>query len=232
MSNRQTRVLVVDDEPQIVRALRTGLKARGYEVLSASDGESALSLITGQSPDLIILDLAMSPMDGLEVCRRVREWSSVPIIVLSVRDSEQDKVTALDLGADDYLIKPFGMDELLARIRVALRHADQQGGYTQAVFERGPLRIDFGAHVVSVSNEEVKLTPTEFVLLKALVENAGKVLTHRSLLQKVWGPEYGDEAEYLRVYIGQLRKKLKDDPARPTYILTEPGIGYRFKGEP
>ena len=228
MTHHPTRILVVDDEPQIVRALRTGLKARGYDVLSASDGEGALQLVASESPDLIILDLSMSPMDGLEVCRRVRERSAVPIIVLSVRESEQDKVTALDLGADDYLVKPFGMDELLARIRVALRHAERQPAPAPAVFERGALRVDFAAHVVTLRDEAVKLTPTEFELLKTLVENAGKVLTHRALLQKVWGPEYGDEAEYLRVYIGQLRKKLKDDPTKPQFILTEPGVGYRL----
>jgi two-component system KDP operon response regulator KdpE len=228
MASHPTRILVVDDEPQIVRALRTGLKARGYDVLSATDGRTALDLVAAESPDVIILDLAMSPMDGLEVCRRVRQWSAAPIIVLSVRESEQDKVMALDLGADDYLVKPFGMDELLARIRVALRHAEQKGGLTPAVFERGPLRIDFAAHTVRAQQRDVKLTPTEFELLKVLAENAGKVLTHRFLLQKVWGPEYGEEAEYLRVYIGQLRKKLEEDPARPQIILTEPGIGYRF----
>jgi two-component system KDP operon response regulator KdpE len=232
MTNRPVRILVVDDEPQIVRALRAGLRARGYEVLSASDGATALELVADSAPDLIVLDLAMSPIDGLEVCRRVRERSAVPIIVLSVRDSEGDKVTALDLGADDYLVKPFGMDELLARIRVALRHAEQLGSHSAPAFERGGLLIDFDAHLVSVRDEAVKLTPTEFELLKLLVENMGKVVTHRVLLQKVWGPEYGDEAEYLRVYIGQLRKKLKDDPAHPQFILTEPGIGYRFKGEP
>jgi two-component system KDP operon response regulator KdpE len=228
MSSQATRILVVDDEPQIVRTLRTGLRTRGYEVLSASDGQTALDIIVRDSPQVVILDLSMSPMDGLEVCRRVRAWSSVPIIVLSVRDSEQDKVMALDLGADDYLVKPFSMDELLARIRVALRHAEQQNVRSSDVVERGPLRIDFAAHSVRLNNAEVKLTPTEFELLKVLVENAGKVVTHRFLLQKVWGPEYGEEAEYLRVYVGQLRKKLEQDPAHPQVILTEPGVGYRF----
>ncbi len=226
-----TRILVVDDEPQIVRTLRAGLRAGGYEVLSASDGESALHIMASQSPDVIILDLAMSPMDGFELVERVREWSSVPIIVLSVRESDQDKVTALDLGADDYLVKPFSLDELLARIRVALRHAEQAVNHMPSVFEHGALRIDFGARVVTRRGEEVKLTPKEFELLKVLIENAGKVLTHRLLLQKVWGPEYGDEAEYLHVYIGQLRKKLEDDPSHPQFILTEPGVGYRFRGE-
>lgn len=232
MTHHPTRILVVDDEPQIVRALRTGLKARGYDVRSASDGESALNLVASESPDVIILDLSMSPIDGFEVVRRVREWSPVPIIVLSVREGEQDKVTALDLGADDYLVKPFGMDELLARIRVALRHAEHQVNHPPSLIERGPLRIDFAAHLVALHSQEVKLTPTEFELLRVLAENAGKVMTHRMLLQEVWGPEYGDEAEYLRVYICQLRKKLEDDPTHPQFILTEPGIGYRFKGEP
>jgi two-component system KDP operon response regulator KdpE len=232
MSNRVNRVLVVDDEPQIVRALRSGLRASGYEVLSAFDGEGALNSIARDTPDVIILDLAMSPMDGFEVVRRVREWSTIPIIVLSVRDSDQDKVKALDLGADDYLIKPFSLDELLARIRVALRHAAHTVEHAPALFEQGPLRIDLSAHSVTAHGADVKLTPKEFELLKVLVENAGKVLTRRFLLQQVWGPEYGEEAEYLHVYIGQLRKKLEDDSTHPQFIMTEPGVGYRFRGEP
>jgi len=232
MASPKTRILVVDDEPQIVRALRTGLRARGYDVLSAPDGATGLALVADQSPELVILDLSMPQMDGFEVVRRVREWSAVPIIVLSVREGERDKVMALDLGADDYLLKPFGMDELLARIRVALRHAEPKASQSHTVFERGPLRIDFDAHSVQRRGDAVKLTPTEFELLKTLVENAGKVLTHRMLLQTVWGPEYGDESEYLRVYVGQLRKKLEVDPTRPQFIVTEPGIGYQFKSEP
>ncbi|MBI1802206.1 MAG: response regulator transcription factor, partial [Chloroflexi bacterium] len=205
MASRSIRVLIVDDEPQIVRTLRAGLRAGGYSVLSASDGEGALNAIASESPDLMILDLAMSPMDGFEVVRRVRERSAMPIIVLSVRESDRDKVEALDLGADDYLVKPFSLDELLARIRVALRHAERGANHAPPAFESGPLRIDWEARVVIRHGEEVKLTPKEFDLLKALVDSAGKVLTHRSLLQKVWGPEYGDEAEYLHVYIGHLR---------------------------
>jgi two-component system KDP operon response regulator KdpE len=232
MASPKTRILVVDDEPQIVRALRTGLRARGYDVLSAPDGATALAVVADQSPELVILDLSMPQMDGFEVVRRVREWSAVPIIVLSVREGERDKVMALDLGADDYLLKPFGMDELLARIRVALRHAEPKVSQSHTVFERGPLRVDFDAHTVQRRGDAVKLTPTEFELLKTLVENAGKVLTHRMLLQTVWGPEYGDESEYLRVYVGQLRKKLEDDPTHPQFIVTEPGIGYQFKSEP
>jgi two-component system KDP operon response regulator KdpE len=232
MSNRSHRVLVVDDEPQIVRALRSGLRASGYEVLSAFDGEGALNSIAKEAPDVIILDLAMSPMDGFEVVQRVREWSTIPIIVLSVREGDQDKVKALDLGADDYLVKPFSLDELLARIRVALRHTAQTVEHAPSVFEQGPLRIDLGAHTVTANGADVKLTPKEFELLKVLIENAGRVLTRRFLLQQVWGPEYGDEAEYLHVYIGQLRKKLEDDPAHPQFIMTEPGVGYRFRGEP
>src|SRR5437762_4630529 len=166
MTNRKTRILVVDDEPQIVRALRTGLRARGYDVLSAPDGATALELVGEQPPDLVILDLSMPQIDGFEVVRRVREWSSVPIVVLSVREGERDKVMALDLGADDYLLKPFGMDELLARIRVALRHAEPKTSHSHTVFERGPLRVDFDAHSVQRRGEAIKLTPTEFELLK------------------------------------------------------------------
>ncbi len=232
MTQHPTRILVVDDEPQIVRALSTGLRARGYDVLSASDGASALTLLADTSADVVILDLTLPQMDGFEVLRRAREWSSAPIIVLSVRESERDKVMALDLGADDYLTKPFGMDELLARIRVALRHVEPKASHASSAFERGALHVDFAAHTVTQRGEPVKLTPTEFALLKVLVENAGKVLTHRALLQTVWGPEYGDEAEYLRVYVGQLRKKLEDDPTRPQFILTEAGVGYRFRSEP
>ena len=232
MSNRASRVLVVDDEPQIVRALRSGLRASGYEVLSALDGEGALTSIAKDAPDVMILDLGMSPMDGFEVVQRVREWSTIPVIVLSVRDSDQDKVKALDLGADDYLVKPFSLDELLARIRVALRHAAQTVEHAPPVFEQGPLRIDLSAHTVTAHGGDVKLTPKEFELLKALVENAGKVLTRRFLLQQVWGPEYGNEAEYLHVYIGQLRKKLEEDPSHPQFIMTEPGVGYRFRLDP
>jgi two-component system KDP operon response regulator KdpE len=231
VSNRAARVLVVDDEPQIVRTLRAGLRAGGYEVLSALDGESALEQLRAGSPDVMILDLSMSPLDGFEVVRRVRATSGVPIIVLSVRESDEDKVMALDLGADDYLVKPFSLDELLARVRVALRHVSQPANPGLPVFEQGPLRIDFGARTVTRGGEEVKLTPKEFDVLKILVANAGRVLTRRLLLQKVWGPEYGDEAEYLHVYIGQLRKKLEDDPAHPRFIMTEPGVGYRFKSD-
>jgi two-component system KDP operon response regulator KdpE len=226
-----TRILVVDDEPQIVRTLRAVLRAGGYEELSAGDGESALALIAREAPDVVILDLSMSPLDGFEVVRRAREFSHVPIIVLSVRESEKDKVKALDLGADDYLVKPFSADELLARIRVALRHRERGAGRPPALFERGGLRVDFEAHVATRNGEEVKLTPKEFDLLRTLVENSGKVLTRRFLLQQVWGPEYGDEAEYLHVYIGQLRRKLEDDPTHPQLILTEPGIGYRFRAD-
>ena len=225
------RVLIVDDEPQIVRALRSGLRAGGYEVVSAFDGESALASVARDAPDVMILDLGMSPVDGFEVVRRARERSTLPIIVLSVRESDQDKVRALDLGADDYLVKPFSLDELLARIRVALRHAAKSAEQTTTVVEQGPLRIDLGGHSVSVHGAEVKLTPKEFELLKALVVNAGKVLTKRFLLQEVWGPEYGDEAEYLHVYVGQLRKKLEEDPSHPQFIMTEPGVGYRFRLE-
>src|SRR5262245_19925691 len=195
MNNRSVRVLVVDDEPQIVRTLRAGLRAGGSEVLSAQGGESALEQLATEAPDILILDLSMSPMDGFEVVQRARAYSNVPIIVLSVRDSDSDKIRALDLGADDYLVKPFSLDELLARVRVALRHAGHALDQTPAVFEYGSLRIDFDSRSVMRGGLEVKLTPKEFDVLKILVANAGKVLTRRFLLQRVWGPEYGDETE-------------------------------------
>lgn len=231
MSFAGKRVLVVDDEPQIVRTLRAGLHASGYEVLSASNGDDAVQLVLEKSPDVLILDLSMSPVDGFEVVERVRRSSTVPIIVLSVRDADRDKVRALDLGADDYLTKPFSLDELLARIRVALRHARGTEHDSQAQLQFGTLLIDVPAHVVSRDDQVIKLTPKEFALLAVLARHAGKVLTQRQLLQSVWGPEYGDEAAYLHVYIGQLRRKLETDPSHPRLIVTEPGVGYRFRSD-
>jgi two-component system KDP operon response regulator KdpE len=225
-----TRVLVVDDEPQIRRALRAGLRVNGYEVEVEADGEAALDRLALSPPDVVILDLGLPRMDGLEVLDQLRQWSSVPVIVLSARNDERDKVAALDRGADDYLTKPFGMDELLARIRVALRHAAGRRR-EDAVLEFGGLRIDQPAHLVTVGGREVHLTPTEFELLRELAVNAGRVLTHHMLLTRVWGPASADSTNYLRVYINQLRQKIEPDPAHPRYILTEPGIGYRFRGE-
>lgn len=225
------RVLVVDDEPQIRRALSTGLRANGFVVDVASDGEAALDSIALNSPDIVILDLGLPGIDGVDVIHQVREWSAVPIIVLSARDNERAKVVALDTGADDYLTKPFGMDELLARIRACLRHAAGQP-VQEARLEFGDLRIDLAARVVTLKGQEVHLTPTEFDLLRELATNAGRVLTHQMLLSRVWGPASVDSTNYLRVYINQLRQKIEPGSGRPRYIVTEPGIGYRFRANP
>jgi len=224
----QPHILVIDDEPQILRALRTILLARQYRVSIASRGEEGLALAATQLPDLVILDLALPDMDGIQVCKRLREWTQVPIIVLSVRESERDKVTALDQGADDYLTKPFSAEELLARIRVALRHAAHERGGEPGEIVSGSLVIDLAGHQVARDGVEIKLTATEFRLLAYLATNAGRVLTHQAILSHVWDPADADRLEYLRVYIRQLRKKLEDDPEHPRMILNEPGIGYRF----
>jgi two-component system KDP operon response regulator KdpE len=226
--NQHPHVLVIDDEPQILRALRTILSAKQFRVSTASRGEEGLALAAAQPPDVVILDLTLPDLDGFEVCARLREWTQVPIIVLSVRDGEGDKVRALDRGADDYLTKPFGIEELLARIRVALRHSAQAQGVRQTVVKAGSLEIDLTQHRVLKSGAEVKLTGTEFKLLAYLIANAGRVLTHRSLLTSVWGPADADHVEYLRVFIRQLRKKLEDNPEEPLFLRTEPGVGYRF----
>lgn len=221
-------ILVIDDEPQILRALRTILAEKQFKVTTASRGEEGLALAAANPPDIVILDLGLPDMDGIEVCSRLREWTQTPIIVLSVRDSERDKVAALDKGADDYLTKPFGIEELLARVRVALRHSAQRGGTQASVVKAGPLSIDLVWHVVTRDGEEVKLTATEFKLLAYLATNRGRVLTHQSILTHVWDPADADHTEYLRVYIRQLRKKLEEDPEQPQYLITEPGVGYRF----
>ena len=222
------RILVVDDEPQILRSLRTTLASHGYDVQTAATGEEALAAVDGRLPDLVVLDLVLPGLSGLEVCRRLRARASLPILVLSARGDERDKVAALDLGADDYLTKPFGVNELLARIRAALRRAVGARG-PSAVVEAGALRVDFDRRQVTLDGAEVRLTPTEFDLLKVLVANAGRVLTHGYLLRTVWGPEYEGESQVLRVFIGQLRRKVEQDPSRPRHILTEPGVGYRFR---
>lgn len=224
------RILVVDDEPQITRVLLRSLTSKGYDVRIAGDGEFALQTFHDWPAQLVITDLAMPNMGGLELCRRLRETSDVPIIVLSVRGEEHTKVEALDAGADDYVTKPFGMDELLARIRATLRRQPESGS-PETVLEVGEFRIDLDAHVVTRSGEEIRLTPKEFDLLAHLLRNAGKVLTHRSLLGAIWGGGYTEQHEYLRVFIGQLRKKIEPDPSKPRYILTEPWIGYRFNPE-
>jgi two-component system KDP operon response regulator KdpE len=224
-------VLVIDDEPQILRALRTILAEHKFRVTTASTGEEGLALAAANPPDVVILDLGLPRMSGLEVCAQLREWTQVPVIVLSAHDTEHDKVRALDKGADDYLTKPFGIDELLARIRVALRHSAQAQGSPEPVVTAGNLRIDLARHLVTRGEAAVKLTATEFKLLAYLAANEGRVLTHQTILARVWGPEYADHTEYLRVYMRQLRKKLEDDPDQPRYLLTEPGIGYRFVAE-
>jgi two-component system, OmpR family, KDP operon response regulator KdpE len=223
------RVLLAEDELALRDFVSRNLRARGFEVLEASNGLEAMALWEREKPHLLILDVMMPRMDGLEVCQRVREHSGVPIIILTALDAENDKVTALDLGADDYLTKPFGVEELLARMRAVLRRFQgeikpQEGGTKRY----GDLEVDLEGHVVRLRGEEVRLSPIEFSLLQQLITNAGKVLTHRMLLQSVWGPEYGRESEYLRVYINRLRHKLEPDATGPRYFVTEPGVGYRF----
>jgi two-component system KDP operon response regulator KdpE len=222
-------ILVIEDEPQIHRFLRAILPGHGYRVGEALTGAAGLAAAAEQRPDLVILDLGLPDMDGLEVTRQLREWTATPILVLSARGQEQDKVAALDLGADDYLTKPFGVAELLARIRVALRHALRaDGGQEAPVFTSGHLRVDLARQQVFVDDQEVHLTATEYKLLALLVRHAGKVLTHRYLLREVWGPQYGAESHYLRIYMAQLRHKLEQDPARPRLLRTETGVGYRL----
>lgn len=228
MSEQPIRVLVVDDEPQIRRFLRTSLSAHGYHVIEAACGKEAIGKMTTERPDIVILDLGLPDMDGLSIIRRVREWSNIPMLVLSVRGREDDKIAALDGGADDYVTKPFNMGELLARIRAALRHR-LQAEVEEPVFRSAGLTVDLVRRVVLVDNCEVKLTPKEYDLLRVLVIHAGKVVTHQHLLREVWGPASVYETHYLRVYIGQLRQKLEPDPAQPRYILTEPGVGYRLR---
>ena len=220
-----TRVLVVDDEPQILRALQTSLRGAGYEVDAATTGEEALTLAAVRPPDAVILDLVLPDARGTDVARELRAWSSAPIIVLSVVGDETEKVAALDAGADDYVTKPFGVGELLARLRAALRRAEPS---TEPVLEIGGLRVDLEAREVSVDGTPVQLTPHEYDLLRLLALNEGKLLTHKAILREVWGEAYADESHYLHVYVSQLRRKLEPDPARPRYILTEPGAGYRL----
>jgi len=230
MSEPKPRILVVDDEPQLTRVLLRSLTSKGYDVRIAGDGEFALQTFNDWTPSLVITDLAMPNMGGLELCRKLRQTSEVPIIVLSVRGEEKTKVEALDAGADDYITKPFGMDELLARIRATLRRQPASDAQSRTL-DAGRFHVDLDAHVVTLSGEEIRLTPKEFDLLAHLVRNAGKVLTHHALLGAVWGGDYTEQHEYLRVFIGQLRKKIEVDPSRPRYIVTEPWIGYRFNAE-
>lgn len=227
--NKEGHILIIDDEPQILRALKTILGANHYRISTAISGEEGIALAVSQPPDIIILDLSLPDMDGIQVCEQIREWSRVPIIVLSVREKEKDKVAALDAGADDYLTKPFGIEELLARIRVALRHSEQSLGNKQSTIKSGSMMIDLARHIVTRNSEEIRLTATEFKLLAYLAANADRVITHQNILMHVWGFAEMDRVEYLRVYIGQLRKKLESNPDEPQIIITEPGVGYRFK---
>ena len=227
-ATHKQRILIADDEPQITRVLRTGLTMRGYDVRVAADGESALDTFNDWHPDLVVTDLSMPNMDGIELCGRLRLMSQVPIIVLSVKGEEKTKVEALDAGADDYVTKPFGIEELLARMRAALRRAPSTSTEDSVVLDEGDFHIDFGSRNVSVNGKDIHLTPKEFELLAHLIRYAGKVLTHRKLLTAIWGGNYAEQTEYLRVFIAQLRKKIEPDPASPRYILTEPWIGYRF----
>ena len=224
-----TRVLVVDAEPQILRALRTSLRGAGYDVDTAETAEGALAALAVNPPDAVILDLVLPDGRGTDVARELRTWSDVPVIVLSVVGDESEKVAALDAGADDYVTKPFGIDELLARLRAALRRHEPSG---EPVVEIGALRVDLEKQSVHVDGQLVQLTPHEFALLRALARNPDKLMTHAALLREVWGRAYGDESHYLHVYISQLRRKLEEDPARPRYIITEPGAGYRLLSTP
>jgi two-component system KDP operon response regulator KdpE len=222
-------VLVVDDEPAIVRVLTTALRARGYHVVVAATGQAALDRVALDSPAVVVLDLGLPDIDGIDVLRRLRQWTEVPVIVLTAEGADDRKVTALDEGADDYVTKPFSMSELLARLRVALRHrrTGASGSGDGAVFDVGDIRVDVARHAVTVAGTQVDLTPKEFAFLALLARHPGRVLTHRMILQEVWGPEYGTESQYLRVYASQLRKKLAEDPEHPR-LVTEPGVGYRL----
>jgi len=225
---KKPKILVADDEPKILMFIRANLEARGYEVHLAQDGVEAVEVAGIEAPDVVVLDVNMPRMDGIEACRRIRQWSSVPIIMLSVRGDEKDKVRALDEGADDYVTKPFGIEELLARIRVSLRRTTATSAPETPTFTCGDLEVDFAGRVVRRRGQVIKMTPTEYELLVYLVSNAGKVLTHRQILHNVWGPEYGEESEYVRVFMRQLRSKIEEDPSNPQYIVTEPRVGYRF----
>ena len=228
----KARVLVIDDEPEIRRAVQMGLAGSEFVVAWAPTGQRGLEMVAEWHPDVVLLDLSLPDLDGIELTRALRSWSAVPILVLSVRSGDADKIGALELGADDYLTKPFSMGELLARIRVALRHAAHAasaGSGESARFVTGGLSVDFARRQVRVDEREAHLTPTEYEVLKYLAMHAGQVVTHRNLLRAVWGPSYEDEAHYLRVFVGQLRRKIEPEPGRPHYLLTEPGIGYRLR---
>ncbi len=236
MTGAEPLVLVVEDEPQMRRFLRACLTSRGYRMVEAASVREAEQLATSHNPEVVLLDLGLPDGDGIDLARRLREWTRVPVIVVSARGREEDKVLALDAGADDYLTKPFGVNELLARLRVALRHARVAAGAPSPIVEVGGLRVDLERREVSLDGREVKLTPIEFRLLALLARNAGKVLTHRQILQEVWGPGYATQSHYVRVHMAELRKKIEADPARPRLVVTELGVGYRLRdrsgGEP
>lgn len=229
--SQEAAILLIEDEPEIRRFLRTTLPAHGFRLYEAMTGKDGLAEAKARNPDLILLDLGLPDLEGNEVIRRIREWTTTPIIVLSARDQEHAKVAALDLGADDYVTKPFGVQELLARVRTALRHAAQSADTPDSVFVLGDLKVDLGRRQVFVSGKEVHLTPIEYRLLTTLIRYAGKVLTHRQLLKEVWGPLHVEEGHYLRVYMRQLRNKLEKTPAHPRYLVTELGVGYRLRTE-
>jgi two-component system KDP operon response regulator KdpE len=229
MTENSLRILVVDDEPSIRRFLQASLATHGHAIFEAENGEAALTEAVIRHPDLIILDMGLPDLDGIEVTRRLREWTRIPILILSVRGGEEDKIAALDAGADDYLTKPFGVGELLARIRAAMRHVASPT--TAPIFTTGELTIDLARRLVMVAGREVQLTPTEYTLLRVLVTHVGKVITQPQLLREIWGPGYETEMHLLRVNISNLRRKLEPDPTRPHYILTEPGVGYRLRAE-
>ncbi len=231
MLGTEPLVLLIEDEPQMRRFLRITLRSQGFRLVEAETAHDGLLQAATHSPEIILLDLGLPDMDGLEVIRRIREWSAMPIIVLSAREQEKEKVRSLDGGADDYLTKPFGTGELLARMRVALRHRRIHDGQVEPVFIQGELKVDLVNRRVFVGDSEIHLTPTEYRLLSLLVHHAGKVLTHRYLLQDVWGKAFVTQTQYLRVYMAQLRRKIEVDPARPRYLINEPGVGYRFKVE-
>ena len=228
MSDKAPTILVIEDEPQIRRFLRATLSSQGYTLLEATTGEEGLAEAASYPPDIVLLDLGLPDLDGLEVIRRLREWTAVPILIISARGQEQDKVAALDMGADDYLTKPFGVAELMARIRVAMRH-DSRGETGAAVFVSAELKVDLAKRLVFVGEKEIRLTPIEFKLLAELVKHAGKVVTHRQLLKEVWGPNYAEDSHYLRVFVHQLRHKIEPDPAQPKWLVTEAGVGYRLR---
>ena len=231
MPEKKAKILVIEDEPEIRRFLRVSLTNNGFEALEATKGEEGISLAASAKPEVVILDLGLPDMDGTQVAKKLREWSDVPIIVLSARDGENDKVNLLAIGADDYLTKPFGVPELLARIHVALRHAARMNIKEEPVFTAGDIKVDMATRIVTLKGEDVHLTPNEYNLLLMLIKNPGKLITQQQLLRDVWGPGYAKEGHYLRVYMGQLRRKLEADPANPKYLITEPGLGYRFKIE-